>query len=96
METGTKIETVYPLDPDDLKTFYANHINVQNLPEEVYLDFCNIQPQAADPKEVRPDGTVAKVPATAVARVIISREHAKRLASVLSQSLLVRPEGTQR
>ena len=88
MDPGTKIETRYPLDPAELATFYANHINIQYLPEEVYLDLCAIQPQSADQKDIRESGLLAKVPATALARIVLSREHARRLADVLHQALV--------
>ena len=91
MDEATRIETQYPLDPNDLKSFYANHINIQYLPEEVYLDLCNIQVHMADQKDARPDGILMKVPALAFARVVISREHAKRLANVLHQALITSP-----
>ena len=84
--SATQIETIYPLDPANLRTFFSNHINIQYLPEEVYLDFCTIQLQGVNPKDVK-EGVATRVPATAFARVVLSREHAKRLAHVLQQAL---------
>ncbi len=80
----TRIETEYPDDPAVFRSVYSNHVNISYLPEEVYLDFCHIQIQSASVQE---DGMVKEVPATPHTRVILSRSHAKRLASVIEQTL---------
>ncbi|MBN1421050.1 MAG: DUF3467 domain-containing protein [Planctomycetes bacterium] len=87
MEEGTRINTRYPLDPKDLQTVYSNHINILYLREEVYLDFCDVQIQDADRSKAQEDGFLANVPALARVRIVISRAHAARLATVLQNSL---------
>jgi len=89
----TQISTQYPPDPTAFKTVYSNHVNISHLPEEVYLDFCNIEIQAAAPSDVQKDGMLTKVPAIPHTRVILSRAHAKRLAWVLQQAFGQQPTG---
>jgi hypothetical protein len=94
-EKSTQIETAYPSDPGDLPSVYCNHVNIQYLPEEVYLDLATVQIQAVSPSDVQ-NGMVMKVPALAHTRVIMSRAHAKRLAMVILQTLGVQtpvPDG---
>jgi len=87
MDGVTQIETRYPPDPKDLLVVYSNHVNIRYLLEEVYLDFCDVQPQTADPGDVEEGGFIRKVPAIARVRVVLTREHAARLAEILRRSL---------
>jgi hypothetical protein len=87
MDNVTQIETRYPLDPKDLQVLYSNHVNIRYLPEEVYLDFCDVQTQMAEPADVDEGGLLRRVPAIARIRVVLSREHAGRLAEILRGSL---------
>ncbi len=64
-------------------TFFANHVQAVGLMEEVYLECCMINPNIGKPIPTRPDGSIAQLPAVCEVRVILTREHAKRLAKLI-------------
>lgn len=80
--TFVRFEAQYPEDPRDLPDVHANHVALSASEEEVYLDFCTIQPQA----RVDAEGS-SVLPALVRSRVIMTRGHALQLAASLSDVL---------
>ena len=78
------VTPIYPKEPRDLPEYYATFINVHGSPEEVLLDLCTIQPQEM---HASPESPVGSLPALVRARVIISKAHAARLVTILSEIL---------
>ena len=77
---GQVMELIYPIDPHDLRTEFADHIQIHTLPETVMLDFCRIHPQKF---EGVVGDTPPRVPSTVFGRLCITKGHAERLAKQL-------------
>ena len=81
-EQKTEIKVVYPSDLRSLPRVYANHVSVYSLNEEVYLDFCSIEPQRSE--EV---GLIKQAEAALQVRVVVTKEHADRLIKAVKEML---------
>ena len=75
----TKYIPQYPYDPEDLATYYANHVQIAFLSEEVYLDLCQLQPQNIDVADIKA-GHITALPSRVEARIILGRRAAANLA----------------
>ncbi|MBI4600320.1 MAG: DUF3467 domain-containing protein [Planctomycetes bacterium] len=81
-EQRTEIRILYPTDPRTLPRVYSNHVNVYALNEEVYLDFCSIEPQRSEDV-----GPVKQAEAALQIRVVITKQHAERLLQAVKEML---------
>ncbi len=88
LENKTRVITDWPADRTTIPVFYTNHIEVRPGPEEIYLDLCQVDPTVVDRPE---DGPVIRAPVRA--RVILTRTHAARLATVLGGVLSALAKG---
>lgn len=74
----------YPTDIRALPVIYSNHIGLIGTPEEVLLEISQLQPQTANPGT---RGVGASISATVVARIVLTKGHAKRFAELLLDTL---------
>ena len=76
----TEIQVEYNSNTINL---FSNHIQLVTLAEEFYLECCLINPNIRKPLPTRSDGSISHIPVVCDARIIITREHAKRLAKLI-------------
>lgn len=79
-----KVAAVYPDDPRNVPTVYANFVGVVTTPNDVMLDFCQVQPQSVGTSA---DGRERFTPAILVQRVCLSKPAAASVAQILIQRL---------
>ncbi len=77
---------IVPRRTGPVEEFYANHVQAQWLPEEVYLDFCTLELDEMLQPQVLAAGIQREVPAKVRARIILSQAHARRLGELLLRS----------
>ncbi|MBK6694800.1 MAG: hypothetical protein IPG50_21715 [Myxococcales bacterium] len=82
-----EFKPIYPADPRDLPEVHSNHVALSASDDEVYLDFCSVQPQA-----IREEGGKQVLPALVRTRVIMGKGQALQLVAMVMD--LVQPSPT--
>ncbi len=87
-EPTTQYDLMYPPDPRALPRIHANYVNIYGMNEELYLEFCSVEPQELPEAPEKLDGgAVRNVPTLVQLRVVIARAGAKRLYESLGRVL---------